>query len=121
MTKEYVNQRIEKLGIKTDYEYPPYDVFGSVMDITNGPPDIFMSMVSEYDFQGQEQKKATLELLEKQWSNIVGTNLEQIFQSAYDLAITRLKDNDSYPPSAGTPAAKIFALSLLDWKISNHH
>ena len=74
----------------------------------------FMAMVSEYDFQDQDQKKATLELLEKQWSKIVGTNLERTFQSAYDLAKTRLQDSGFYSPSAGTPAAKIISLSLLD-------
>ena len=114
LTKEYVDQRIKELSINTDNEIPSYHTFGSVMDITNGPPDAFMAMVSEYDFQDQDQKKATLELLEKQWSKIVGTNLEQTFQSAYDLAKTRLQDSGFYSPSAGTPAAKILSLSLLD-------
>jgi hypothetical protein len=114
LTKEYVDHRIKELSINTDNEISPYHIFGSVMDIINGPLDAFMAMVSEYDFQDQDQKKATLELLEKQWSKIVGTNLEQIFQSAYDLAITRLQDPEFYSPSAGTPAAKIISLSLLD-------
>lgn len=114
LTKEYVDQRIKELSINTDNEISPYHTFGSVMDITNGPPDAFMAMVSEYDFQDQDQKKATLELLEKQWSKIVGTNLERTFQSAYDLAKTRLQDSGFYSPSAGTPAAKIISLSLLD-------
>jgi hypothetical protein len=115
ITKEYIDGRLEKLGQQNDInEMEPYQVHGSVMDILNGPPETFMAMVSDYNFQGQDQKKATLELLEKQWSNIVGTNLGKIFQSTYDLAKTRLEDPDFYPPSAGTPAAKILSISLLD-------
>jgi len=115
ITKEYIDGRLEKLGQQNDInEMEPYQVHGSVMDILNGPPETFMAMVSDYNFQGQNQKKATLELLEKQWSNIVGTNLGKIFQSAYDLARTRLEDPDFYPSSAGTPAAKILSFSLLD-------
>ena len=115
ITKEYIDGRLEKLGQQNDInEMEPYQVHGSVMDIVNGPPETFMAMVSDYNFQGKNQKKATLELLEKQWSNIVGTNLGKIFQSAYDLAKTRLEDPDFYPPSAGTPAAKILSFSLLD-------
>ena len=73
-----------------------------------------MNMVSDFDFGEKDQKQATLEFLEKKWSEIVGTNLEQIFQSAYELAKTRLEDSGFYSPSAGTPAAKLISLSLID-------
>jgi hypothetical protein len=115
LTEEYIKERLELLGQKSAIEeVEPYKVYGSVMDIVNGPVEIFMAMVSDYDFGEKDQKEATLELLEKQWSKITGTNLENIFQSAYDLAKTRLGDPDFYPPSAGTPAAKIFSLLLID-------
>ena len=115
LTEEYINERLESLSQKSVIEeIEPYKVHGSIMDITNGPAETFMEMVSDFDFGEKDQKEATLELLEKQWSKIVGTNLEQIFQSAYDLAKTRLEDPGFYSPSAGTPAAKIISLSLLD-------
>ena len=115
LTEEYITERLELLSQKCVIEdIKPYKFYGSIMDIINGPAEIFMNMVSDFDFGEKDQKQATLEFLEKKWSEIVGTNLEQIFQSAYELAKTRLEDPGFYSPSAGTPAAKIFSLCLLD-------
>ena len=73
-----------------------------------------MSMVNDLDFEGNDMKKMTLKLLEENWSKIEGTRIGEIYQSAYDMAKVRLMDSDFYPPSAGTPAAKIIALSMID-------
>ena len=38
--------------------------------------------------------------------------IQAAYLSAYETAKERLGDPDYYPPSAGTPAAKIISLSL---------
>ena len=50
-------------------------------------------------------------------ANITNGKVKDAYKSAYDTAIERLSDPDYYPPSAGTPAAKIisvFSNKLID-------
>jgi hypothetical protein len=48
------------------------------------------------------------------WQKIAGTGLGEIYESAYELARERLEVQDCYLANAGTPAAKILALSMVD-------
>ena len=86
----------------------------SVDKMKNGPPDCFLRIV-KHDFKIDEDDTLAIEnALERTWSKITDNEIKSAYQSAYDLAKTRLANPDFYPPSAGTPAAKIISLSLLD-------
>jgi len=115
LTSAYIEDRI--LAINRDISFEdikPYTIFGAVTDIVNGPPNTFMAMVKDYNIEGMEFKQAILEKLETQWRAIEDPKLKQAYQSAYDTAKERLLDPDFYPPSAGTPAAKIISLMMTD-------
>ena len=115
LTPEYIQQQQKIIDSPLTFEdIVPYTIHGSATDILNGPPNIFMAMVNGLDFEGDDMKKMTLKLLEENWSKIEGTPIGEIYQSAYDMAKVRLTDPDFYPPSAGTPAAKIIALLMID-------
>ena len=58
--------------------------------------------------------KSILATMESVWSSIQDDNLRKVYQSAYETAKERLTDPDCYPPSAGTPAAKIISHILFD-------
>ncbi len=115
LTGEYIEHRLQAINRKISFEgIKPYTIYGSVTDIVNGPPNIFMAMVKDYNIDGMEFKEAILRILEKEWAKIEGTKLGDVYQSAYDTAKERLLDPDFYPPSAGTPAAKIISLMMVD-------
>ena len=115
LTDSYIEERLKAIDTEISFEdINPYRIFGSVNDILNGPPRIFMKMVADFDIEDSEPKAAILGMLEKRWSKIEGTKLGDVYQSAYDTAKERLLDPDFYPPSAGTPAAKIISLMMTD-------
>ena len=47
-------------------------------------------------------------------SNLENEEVKAAYTPAYETAKVRLEDPEYYPPSAGTPAAKIISLNLLD-------
>ena len=115
LTGVYIEDRIQAINREISFEdIKPYTIYGAVTDIVNGPPNTFMAMVNDYNIDGMEFKEAILEKLETQWRAIEDPKLKQVYQSAYDTAKERLLDPDFYPPSAGTPAAKIISLMMTD-------
>jgi hypothetical protein len=115
LTDSYIQERLQTIDSEISFEdINPYTIFGAVTDIVNGPPQIFMEMVSDFDIGDSEPKAAILGMLEEQWGKIEGMKLGVVYQSAYDTAKERLLDPDFYPPSAGTPAAKIISLMMSD-------
>ena len=80
----------------------------------NGPSSVFLDIV-EYDFKpDSNDTKSILNALEREWDKITDRKVKSAYQNAYDTAKKRLNDPEYYPPSAGTPAAKILSLSLLN-------
>ncbi|MBT4925423.1 MAG: hypothetical protein HON16_06710 [Euryarchaeota archaeon] len=80
----------------------------------NGPSSVFLGIV-EYDFKpDSNDTKSILNALEREWDKITDRKVKSAYQNAYDTAKKRLNDPEYYPPSAGTPAAKILSLSLLN-------
>ena len=115
LSDSYIEERLKAIDTEISFEnINPYRIFGSVNDILNGPPQTFMAMVKDYDIGVAEPKAAILEMLEYHWSKMNGTKLREVYQSAYDTAKERLLDPDFYPPSAGTPAAKIISLMMTE-------
>ncbi|CAI8266593.1 MAG: Uncharacterised protein [Euryarchaeota archaeon UBA443] len=115
LDQTYIESRLESINSAISFDdIQPYTIFGAVTDIVNGPPATFMAMVEEYDIGEKDPKVAVLEMLEQHWSKISDTKLGQVYQSAYETAKERLIDPEFYPPSAGTPAAKIISLMMMD-------
>jgi len=113
---DYIKGRISALNTDISFDdIEPYAIHGSVTDIANGPANAFMSMVQDFDIGDEDRRAAILLKLEVCWQKIAGTGLGNIYESAYELARERLADMDCYLPNAGTPAAKILALSMVDY------
>ena len=52
--------------------------------------------------------------MEQIWTQLDSNSIKKQYSGAHDLALERLADENSYAPAAGTPAAKIFSLTLPD-------
>ena len=115
ISKEYIQSRLKELGGPlTLNDSQPYSLFGRIQNLRNGPPQAFVNKV-HFKFEEDENVMArTLKTLESVWSSIEDDVIRKVYQSAYDTAKERLTDSDYYPPSAGTPAAKVISLLLLD-------
>ena len=95
-------------------ESEPYTIYGTINKMKNGPPSTFLRMV-KHDFQDNESDiEAILCALEHSWTKITDKEVKAAYLPAYETAKERLGDPEYYPPSAGTPAAKVISLSLLD-------
>ena len=115
ISTEYIQSRLELLGgVLQLSESQPYAVFGKISDMENGPPMAFLNKLNFGFEEGENVMARTLKTLESVWSSIEDSEIRKVYQSAYDTAKERLTDPDYYPPSAGTPAAKIISHILFD-------
>ena len=114
ISEGYIESRLEALGGRLQLsDSESYAIFGKISDMENGPPSTFLNKV-KHDFKPCESDmKSILEALEVAWANITNSKVKDAYKSAYETAIERLSDPDYYPPSAGTPAAKIISAFSL--------
>ena len=114
ISEGYIESRLEALGGRLQLsDSESYAIFGKISDMKNGPPSTFLNKV-KHDFKPCESDmKSILEALEVAWANITNSKVKDAYKSAYETAIERLSDPDYYPPSAGTPAAKIISAFSL--------
>ena len=115
ISEDYIQSRLEELGGRLQLsESQSYTIYGKISDMENGPPSAFLNRV-KHDFKPDgNDMKSVLGALEVAWANITNSKVKDAYKSAYETAIERLNDPDYYPPSAGTPAAKIISNSLFD-------
>jgi len=115
ISEEYIQSRLESLGGRLQFsESQPYAIYGSIAEMRNGPSSVFLDIV-EHDFKPHDNDmKSILNALEHAWDKITDKKVKSAYQNAYDTAKERLNDPEYYPPSAGTPAAKIISLSILN-------
>ena len=115
VTDEYINFRLEKLGGKIELNISEtYSIFGTLEQIKNGPPDCFIKMIEHNFDHGLSNLDSIAKFMETVWEDISDLEVKSAYRNAYEMAITMLNNPDAYVPSAGTPAAKIISLSLLD-------
>ena len=115
ISQEYIKSRLEALGGRLDLSnLRPYTVFGSPMDLANGPPDTFVEMVEHCFPDHDSDKESILAAMEQVWSSITDPEVISAYQVAYDTAKEMLLDPNTYAPNAGAPAAKIISHSLFD-------
>ena len=114
ISEDYIQSRLEALGGRLQLsESQSYTIFGKISDMENGPPSTFLNKV-KHDFKPDgNDMKSILGALEVAWANITNRKVKDAYKSAYETAIERLSDPDYYPPSAGTPAAKIISAFSL--------
>ena len=117
ISEEYIQSRLESLGGRLQFsESQPYAIYGSIAEMRNGPSSVFLDIV-EHDFKpNDDDMKSILNALERAWDKITDKKVKSAYQNAYDTAKERLNDSEYYLPSAGTPAAKIISLSVLNDK-----
>ena len=114
ISEDYIQSRLEALGGRLQLlERQTYAIFGKISDMQNGPPDSFLIMVPRIFVEDEDVKTSILKTMESVWSSIEDDKIRKVYQSAYDTAKERLTDPDYYPPSAGTPAAKIISLRMI--------
>ena len=115
ISREYIQSRLEALGgVLQISGSQPYTVFGKISAMENGPPDSFLNKVLPIFVEDDDVKTSILKTMESVWSAIQDEKIRKVYQSAYETAKERLSDPDYYPPSAGTPAAKIISHILFD-------
>ena len=115
ISTEYIQSRRELLGgVLQLSESQPYAVFGKISDMENGPPMASLNKINFRFEEGENVMARALKTLESIWASIEDDEIRKVYQSAYDTAKKRLTNPDYYPPSIGTPAAKVISLVLLD-------
>ncbi len=115
VTDEYIEFRLKELGGKIELDVTEnYSIFGTLDGIKNGPPDCFMNIVEHKFEENMSDLDSIANFMEIVWRNISDSEVKSAYKSAYEMAIERLSNPDAYVPNAGTPAAKIISLSLLD-------
>ncbi|MGB2346754.1 MAG: hypothetical protein ACPH9F_07885, partial [Candidatus Poseidoniaceae archaeon] len=90
-----------------------YQIYGDQENIKNGLLNSFNSLTTKYTLQYADKKNSLLKLMEQVWDNLQDKEVKNAYLGAYRLAKRRLNDENSYLPSAGTPASKIIALGVL--------
>lgn len=111
--QSYIDSVLKQVGKIEGKSFDEYELFGDIEDIKNGLLRSFNSLTDEYKLDYENKKDSLLELMEHTWENLRNQDLKHAFREAYLLAKKRLSDEKSYLPSAGTPASKIIALSIL--------
>ncbi len=115
VTDEYIEFRLKELGGKIELDFAEnYSIFGTLDGIKNGPPDCFINIVEHKFEHNMSDLDSISNFMEIVWNNISDSEVKSAYKSAYEMAIERLSNPDAYVPNAGTPAAKIISLSLLD-------
>lgn len=105
-----ISDKSEKYRSKSTKKYSCY---GDSELMKNGAIQSFSSLTENYTLDEKDKKKSLLDLMENTWVKLNDKKLKRIYSKAYSMAKTRLNDDESYLPSAGSPASKIIALGIL--------
>ena len=111
--REYIEKIIAESSQYNTKSLYKYTLYGNSDLMKNGLLHSFNSLIQQYNLKTIDKKKAILDLMEDTWARIGDENLKRVYSNAYEMAKTRLNDETSYLPSAGSPASKIIALGIL--------
>ncbi len=115
LTDEYIEFRLNELGGKIELDVAEnYSIFGTLNGLKNGPPDCFVNIVEHKFEHNMSDLDSIANFMQLVWGNISDPEVKSAFRPAYEMAIDRLSNPDAYVPNAGTAAAKIISLSLID-------
>ena len=111
---KFVEKRLSELGGVFKHNIvETYRIYGGVDDLLNGPPDLFLRKVHHRFPMGENKLDSINQHLDIVWDKL-SERLKSIYEDTYKSAKQRLVSEGAYAPSAGTPAAKIISLTLLD-------
>ena len=114
VTGEYVDKRLLELGGAFDQStVTPYRIYGGIKSLRNGPPKLFLEKVKSVFPTAKKRIDSILYCMEEVWRQL-SKEQKKIYKEAYETATLRLASDNAYVPNAGTPAAKIISLMLLD-------
>ena len=111
--RKYIEKIIKESSNYNTKSPREYIFYGNSEMMKNGLLHSFNSLLQQYELKAIDKKKAILDLMEKIWSEIGDEKLKRAYSNAYEMAQKRLNDENSYLPSAGSPASKIIALGIL--------
>ena len=92
----------------------PYKLRGGILDMKNGFLESFKTFGDDFEYNSGDIKICIKNKMEQIWTQLDSNSIKKQYSGAHDLALERLADENSYAPAAGTPAAKIFSLTLPD-------
>ena len=114
LTGDYVDKRLLELGGKLDQSIiTPYRIYGDIKNLRNGPPKLFLDKVRSIFPSLENRIDSINRCMDEIWRQL-SEEKQQIYKEAYETAKQRLASENAYVPNAGTPAAKIISLMLLD-------
>lgn len=115
ITEKYAESRIKELeGPLQKLSSKPYRTFGSILDIANGPPDCFLSLVENYRLDGLSVRDKLKHLMLDNWEKIQQYGLFYPYKLVYSQGIEKLESSTSELSFAATYATRICSFSLLD-------
>tara|TARA_A100001037_G_scaffold115333_1_gene105054 strand:- start:392 stop:787 length:396 start_codon:yes stop_codon:yes gene_type:complete len=91
-----------------------YEILGSVKDIANGPPDVFLELAKELQIPLGSNVESILHLVQKAWEKVENSSLEPYFEEHYNSSMNKLSKSNAYIPDVGIPASKLSAILLGD-------
>ena len=89
-----------------------YEILGSVKDIANGPPDVFLELAKELQIPLGSNVESILHLVQKSWEKVENSSLEPYFDEHYNSSMNKLSKSNAYIPDVGIPASKLSAILL---------
>jgi len=111
---KFVEDRLFELGGVFEHNnVETYRIYGSVDDLVNGPPDLFLRKVHHCFPVGEDKLDSINQHLDIVWDKLSERH-KAIYGDTYKSAKQRLVSVGAYAPNAGAPAAKIISLTLLD-------
>jgi hypothetical protein len=111
---KFVEDRLFELGGVFEHNnVETYRIYGSVDDLVNGPPDLFLRKVHHCFPVGEDKLDSINQHLDIVWDKLSEKH-KAIYGDTYKSAKQRLVSVGAYAPNAGAPAAKIISLTLLD-------
>jgi hypothetical protein len=111
---KFVEDRLFELGGVFEHNnVETYRIYGSVDDLVNGPPDLFLRKVHHCFPVSEDKLDSINQHLDIVWDKLSERH-KAIYEDTYKSAKQRLVSVGAYAPNAGAPAAKIISLTLLD-------
>jgi len=91
-----------------------YEILGSVKDIANGPPNVFLELAKEFEIPVGSNVASILHLVQKAWEKLESSSLKPYFEEHYKSSMNKLSKSNAYMPDIGIPASKLSAILLGD-------
>jgi hypothetical protein len=115
ISQEYAVNRIAELSIDKPILFEnPYNIFGSVLDIANGPPDCFLNLVENFSLNGLTERQKLKQMTTDYWNVVQQLGMGAPYKFVYSQGIEKLDDLSAELSFSAAYAARICAFALID-------